>query len=147
MFNLGHKGGYMAIVKMQIADPLKLDGEKHVLISMIPTEGAGTGFAELLLKMFWGQLGVKGLRPMDSFFSWFNEGRHFFAVVCYKRDDYEKAPAAVEKFLKVMEKLVTKNQPLGFVLSSQDLPGPIQFKIMQVLEKSELKIQVFDYQY
>lgn len=137
----------MAIVKMQIANPLKLDGEKQVLISMIPTEGAGKGFAALLTQMFWGQLGVKGLRPIDSFFSWLDGERHFFAVVCYKGNDYEQAPAAVEKFLKVMEKLVTKNQTLGFVLSGQDIPGHIQFKILAALAESELKIQVFDFQY
>lgn len=137
----------MAIVKMQHKNPLIMDGEKQVLISMIPTEGTGKGFAELLTQMYWGQLGVKGLQPIDSFFSWFNEGRHFFAVVCHKGDDYEMAPVAVEKFLKVMEKLVTKNQTLGFVLSGQDIPGSIRFKILAALAESELKIQVFDFQY
>lgn len=146
MFSLGHKGGYMAIVKMQIGDPLKLRKVPETVVFLMPNTGQGKGFAGLMAKMFPEEFKKPPRRRLGAVQCRATRQHILFGLVAYA-NSYVCAPNILRKFLKRLKTLQKKPATVAFVQSGQDIPMHIRFKIMAVLAESDLNIQLIDFQY
>lgn len=136
----------MAIVKMQIGNPLKIRKVPEFVIFLMPNEGQGKGFPALMTKMYPEEFKKDARRRFGSVLCRVTRKHVFYGLVAYA-SSHVCAPNVLRKLLKNLKATLGKPTTVAFVQSGQDIPMHIRFKILATLAESDLNIQLFDFQY
>ncbi|MFA6099805.1 MAG: hypothetical protein WC750_02885 [Patescibacteria group bacterium] len=139
------------IINMEKGNPIGMNLAIKELLFMLPVAGACQGFAAFLAHCCWSKLNQVPAydRHLGSVMKKTWQLKTFCGIVCYYERDgkfcYDKAPGLLS--IKLLRPVTNPPDRIGFVMSGSEIPGEERFLIMRALARTNLQVEVFDFNF